>query len=230
MRTHARRLIVKTLSILSAASFTVSCVADPILMPERCPPQAIAPPIPMPTTPPAPGMVRTVVHSTDGPTTVSARAEEHFDVPSNKFSFRRQNPLCVTPCVVDLPIGKYQLTFETPAGERLSQDTDTVELKPGVNYLVRAPGKNYPSQAPVAPAWVLGAGITSFVVANFLFLGYPHLEDENTKKTLGNVSLGLNLIGLTGAISGAIWYHQEKYRLQGATQKGASTVWQTPMP
>ena len=82
------------------------------------------PRVDMPTTAPAAGNARVVLHTTDGPMRVEARADLDFVPPGSNAPPTRFGELCVTPCVVDLPPGKYKLYLTSADGGYARGDVD----------------------------------------------------------------------------------------------------------
>src|SRR5262245_10972846 len=94
----------------------VGCTNEPKILPPRAPPPRAAPPISVPSVPVPEGFGRVVLHGTDGPMRISVRADESFIPPGMSVPPTRSGELCVTPCVVDLPAGRYKLFLVSDDG------------------------------------------------------------------------------------------------------------------
>ena len=172
----------------------------------------------MPPNPPAAGLTRVVLDTTDGPMRVEARGDLEFVPPGGNLRPTRFGELCVTPCVVDLPAGKYKL-YLTPAGGTYEHgDVDIMSLREGINYYVRAPGKFDPPQwIHVLPSLVLLSGITIFVVG----AGFATSHDSGAQ-AIGWAFMAGG-VGVTTA--GGIYLYDAS---RGSTQEGATTSWWEP--
>jgi hypothetical protein len=129
----------------------------------------------------------------------------------------RSGELCRTPCVVDLPYGRYRLFLSGIGAPR--GDSDDVEIAEGLNVYRRAPG-SYETPTisnQIGPAAIVALGIvlaTAGVVASAM-------EDSHVA---GPAMIGG---GIALGIGGGIW----TYNASRATrQDGATTFWRQPIP
>jgi hypothetical protein len=161
---------------------------------------------------------RIVLDTTDGPMRVEARNDPSFVPPGGPVAATRSGELCVTPCIVDLPVGRYRLYFSaTEHVDAASGDTDDLVIpEPGEYVFRRAPGKyRTPSVTDaIAPGAVIvlsGAAL----VAGLIIAGTS--EDDSAV-----AGLGLAGVGLAGVIAGWIWAYDTS---RATRQQGATTFW-----
>lgn len=201
-----------------ALPLLVACKGEPKVLEPRSPPPRSPPPVALPAQPVPAGMGRVVLHGTDGPLRVSARADVAFVPPGMSVPPTRTGELCVTPCVVDLPHGHYRLFMSSADGTYEQSDTDDMVVRDGVNYHVRAPGKFVP------PTWIPVVPTVMMVAATAAVLGGASLMsgDDDSQKTTGGVLIG---VGLAVGIGGGLLYYDAS---RGARQEGATTQWNVP--
>jgi hypothetical protein len=197
---------------IAALSAGVGCVGSPKMLPPRAPPDAVPPPVPLPATPPANDLARVVLFTTDGPMRVVAEAAPQFQAREQP----RSGQLCVSPCVVDVPPGRYTLFFENVTPGASGGDVDEMQVPPGLTYYLRAPGRfEHPTWIPWSPFLVGVAG----VIVTSVGLG---LAASGRDATPGLIVMGAGL-GLT--IGGAIYTYDAQ---RGSIQQGATTQWSLP--
>ena len=151
---------------------------------------------------------------------VTAKFDPSFTPPGGSTERGVTGELCVTPCVVELPVGKYRLFFSPMANaDSPLGDSDDLVVNEGVTVYRRAPGL-YRTPSPVdqiPPAALFVAGVAAVSVGAIA---------AGTKDN-GSLAGGLLVSGSVAMIGGGIWGY-EKSR---ATQRdGASTVWQLGAP
>jgi hypothetical protein len=193
-----------------------ACAGEPLRLPPRELPPRLMPRVTLPATPLAPRHGRVVLEATDGPMRVVAKYDPSFVPPGGVTEQGRSGELCVTPCVVDLPVGKYRLFLSaTEAVDAASGDTDDLVVSEGLQVYRRAPGR-YETPTPidhVGPAAVLIASVTAITVGSVL------LAKEDTRAP----GVGLVIGGVVGGALGSFW----GYNASRATQQdGATTAFQ----
>jgi hypothetical protein len=190
------------------------CTGAPKELPPRAPPPRAAPPVTMPPNPPALGIARVVLGTTDGPMKIEARGDLEFVPPGTNYRPSHFGELCVTPCVIDLPVGRYKL-YLRPEGTSNSGDVDVIDLREGMNYYVRAPGRFDPPQwLHVWPSVLAIAGVTAFSVG----AGFAFGRDSGARGAGAALMVGGVVITTTGGI---LIYDASR----GSTQEGATTLW-----
>lgn len=172
----------------------------------------------MPTQPTPEGFGRVVLHGTDGPLRVTARADVAFVPPGMSVPPTRTGELCVTPCVLDLPQGHYRLFLSSADGSYEASDTDDMVVRNGVTYHVRAPGKFVP------PTWLPVLPTVIVILATGAVVGGASLvsKGDGSQKTTGGILIG---VGVAAGIGGGLLYYDAS---RGARQDGATTEWNEP--
>jgi len=205
------------LAVLGAVLLTsgIGCKGEPKVLEPRSPPPHALPPIGLPSQPIPPGYGRVVLHSTDGPLRITARADVAFVPPGTNVPATRTGELCVTPCVADLPLGHYRLFMNSADGSYAQGDTDDLRVGEGVTYHVRAPGKFEP------PTWLPVLPTVLVIVATGAFLGGVALvsQRDDSQRTTGFILMGA---GVGVGVAGGILYYDAS---RGARQDGATTEW-----
>jgi hypothetical protein len=195
-----------------------ACRGEPRALEPRSPPPRIAPNVPIPAAPVAPHHARVVLHSTDESLQITARADTAFVPPGHPVPPSRTGELCTTPCVADLPIGRYKLFMTSADGSYDQSDTDTLEVREGLNYYLRAPGKfEEPTWIPVLPTVLTVLGVAA--IAGGVALAS---NSEDTRTTGILIAGGGAALTITGGI---LMYDAGR----GAIQKGATTTWTQPL-
>jgi len=113
-------------------------------LPPPAVPEAVVPDVPAPGPSPE-GLGRLIVDVVDGPTTVTSATREPVMVDVDKGVFVSASsvsrlPLCETPCVIDLPLGRHTLAFPV-LNARRQIDLDTVEVGAHPSVYRRALGR-----------------------------------------------------------------------------------------
>jgi hypothetical protein len=194
------------------------CAGAPKELAPRTPPPRSIPPVAMPQTPPPAGRGRVVLFTTDGPMRVQARADLDFVPPGDQPPDTRMGDLCTTPCVADLPPGKYKLYLTSAEGDYSHGDVDVLDVKAGTNYYLRAPGKfESPRWIHVLPSLVVITGVTLALVG----AGLTVSEDSGARAA----GIGMMGGGVAITIAGGIYLYDES---RGSTQEGATTSWWEP--
>lgn len=194
------------------------CTGEPRVLEPRSPPSHTAPSIPVPQTPLKPGYGRVVLDGTDAPLKITARADTAFVPPGSKVEPTRVGELCVTPCVVDLPVGSYKL-YMTSADGSNEGDTDVLRVKPGLTYYRRAPGKfDPPTWIPVLPTVLIS------VAALGVLTGALMASSRNTSQQVAGYGVMVGSVAF-GGVGGVLYYNASR----GARQEGASTTWTVPL-
>jgi hypothetical protein len=195
------------------------CTNEPKVLPPRTPPPRAEPAVAVPDAPVAPGFGRVVLHGTDGPMRVAVRADESFIPPGMSVPPNRSGDLCVTPCVADLPAGRYKLFLVSADGAVPGGDVDNIEVRQGgTNYYVRAPGRSEPrTWLPVLPTVMYIAGSIA-MLGGLIMLS---AEDESNQ-AIGGVLLAGGAITIVGG--GIVYYDASR----GTQQEGATTSWWKP--
>lgn len=198
----------------------LGCAGAPRQLEPRVPPPRVVPAIALPSAPIAQGYGRVVLSTADTAMKISARADTSFIPPGATVAPTRSGDLCASPCVVDLPLGKYKL-FMTGLGRDPNHgDADELLVQPGVNYYVRAPGKFEPPEwIPVVPTILVILG-TGLLAGGALMT----LDEANSSSVIGGSMMAAGLgIGIVG---GVMTYNKGR----GTMQQGASTVWTVAAP
>ena len=204
--------------VYSLIVFMSGCTGVPKELPPRVPPARQLPNVPMPPNPPAAGLARVVLDTTDGPMRVEARGDLEFVPPGGNYRPTRFGELCVTPCVVDLPAGKYKLYLTSAGGTYSHGDVDVITIREGTNYYVRAPGKFDPPQwLHIWPSVIVLTGITVFAVG----AGFALSHDSGAQAAGFAFMAG----GVAVSTAGGIYLYDAS---RGSTQEGATTAWWEP--
>jgi hypothetical protein len=160
-----------------------------------------------------------VLDTTDGPMRVTAQADSTFVPPGASVAPSRTGELCLTPCVADLPTGRYRLFMSSAGGER--GDTDDLLVREGTTVYRRAPGKyetpSISNRVPPALVLTLGLVLTS--------VGLVVAAGSSTSSQSSSMTVGFLLTGLGGAmaVGGGFWLYDAS---RAVRQSGATTVWQ----
>jgi hypothetical protein len=172
--------------------------------------------VPWPQYPPAAGYGRVLLHGTDGPMRIVAQADASFVPPGHSVPPTRTGDLCAsTPCVADLPVGRYKLYLSSADGAFKHGDTDDLTVTEGVTYYVRAPGRYEPPEWIRVYPLVLVTAAAALIVTGAVVAA----ENEGTPRAAGIAMLG------GGAVLG-VWGGIELYDASRAKQQdGATTVW-----
>lgn len=193
-----------------------ACAGEPVQLPARSPPPREMPNVAWPPYAPAPGSGRVVLHGTDGPMHVVAQADASFVPPGHSVPPTRTGDLCqATPCVADLPVGRYKLYLTSADGSFSHGDTDDITVTEGVTYYVRAPGRYEPPEWLRVYPVVLVTAAAAMAVTGIVLAA----ENEGTPRTAGLVMIG-------GGVVLGVWGGIELYDASRAKQQeGATTIW-----
>jgi hypothetical protein len=203
-------------------SLTLSaCAGAPRQLEPRTPPPRIEPAIQLPTAPIQPGTARVVLTTTDTPMKITAQADASFVPPGATVAPTRSGELCTTPCVVDLPLGRYKLFMNAARPGTDNGDVDELLVNPGVNYYVRAPGKyEAPEWIPVVPTLLVVAGAV-LLTGGAILAG----AGDDTGSHVGGGTLMAGGLSL-GIVGGVMSYNKSRATMQ----QGATTTWTVPAP
>ena len=204
--------------VLALGLMGVGCRGEPKALGPRTPPPRVAPAVPLPPAPPPPHYGRVVLSSTDAALNITVRADTTFVPPGHPVPPNRTGELCTTPCAADLPIGRYKLYMTSADGSYSQGDTDRLDVREGVNYYIRAPGKfEEPTWLPVLPSVLVGLA-TVAVLGGAVLLS----SGEDSQQTGGAL---LIRGGIALGVGGGILYYDAS---RGAIQEGATTTWTEP--
>jgi hypothetical protein len=200
------------------ALLLAGCAGEPKRLEPAAPPPRLMPAVNLPNTPLAPNRGRVVIDTTSGPMRVTAKYDPSFTPPGGSTEQGRTGELCITPCVVDLPFGKYRLFFSPieNSGTALG-DTDDLIVGEGLTVYRRAPGQ-YRTPSPMdqlGPAALVIAGSVAVTVGALMA---AQRENSGT----GTVLLIGGVVALGG---GGVWAYDSSRATQ---QDGASTAWRVP--
>jgi hypothetical protein len=200
-------------SLISVVALS-GCAGEPRVLPPRSPPQRIMPNVRLPAQEIPERHGRVVLDTTDGSMDVAAKYDPTFVPPGGAPENTRSGELCTTPCVVDLPVGKYRLFFSAAEGtDSASGDSDDILVREGLQVYRRAAGR-YETPSPadqILPGTVLVLSAIAIPVGAVLSAG------DGGEKAVGVILIGA---GIAGAIGGGIW----AYDTTRATQQAGSSV------
>jgi len=199
---------------LTLLGLACACAGEPVrLAPAEAPPR-LMPRVQLPNTPLAPNRGRVVLDTTRGPMRVTAKYDPSFVPPGGSGEKGVSGELCVTPCVVDLPVGRYRLFFSGIQGSESSfGDSDDLVVNEGTTIYRRAPGR-YRTPSPVDQWGPAALGVVGTVA---VILGAVASRDGN-----GAAPTALIGGGAAAMIGSGIWAYD---RSRATQQDGASTVW-----
>ena len=172
----------------------------------------------LPRAPLATNRGRVVLDTVGSPMRVTAKFDPSFTPPGGATERGVSGELCVTPCVVDLPVGKYRLFFSPLENSNSALgDSDDLIVDEGITVYRRAPGL-YRTPSPtdgIGPIAVMLAGALAITAG-----ALTHKDDA----TLGT---GLLIGGGVAIVGGGIWGYDKSRATQ---QDGATSVWQLSGP
>jgi hypothetical protein len=189
------------------------------------------PAVQLPPSPPPAGEGRIVLDTTDGPMHLSMASDPSFVPPNARAAPSRAGELCLTPCVADLPFGKYRLFMTGENGEH--GDTDDLIVGEGLTVYRRAPGKYTTPTIPerVGPAILLGLGITLFtvglVMASSSAASSAAAPQGSSSGESAVPGLLLGGAGVALSIGGGVWLYEASRAIR---QRGATTSWTESQP
>ena len=199
-----------------------ACAGQPKILAPRLPPAAFAPPVALPLAPPARDHGRVVIWTTDGPMHVIAQGQQEFQ-PS-AVNGTRTGELCVSPCVVDMPPGKYKLFMTDARQGGNAGDVDDLTVGTDLTYYLRAPGRfEHPTWIPAAPTLVATLGVTLAAVGLFWAVSNAGSESSASSRP----GLMLFGVGVAVGIGGSVLIYDAQ---RGSIQQGATTSWSAPLP
>ena len=194
----------------------MGCAAIQVL-PARTAPERVRPQLSLPEVPPDPGRGRVVIATTDGPMDVTARYVEPFSGAATGGS--TSGPLCRTPCTRDLPFGRYTLYLSGLESDKGRGDAVDLEVRQGLNFFLRAPGKyETPESWPSGSVMLVVGGSLLMVVGLAVVLS----NAENSATLGGGVAtmVGGGVLTLLGA---------SQAQPRAIQQEGATTEWNEPI-
>jgi hypothetical protein len=224
-------------AVVVVAAVAVAACTPVEVAPPRAP-APIVPPVPdLHATAVPPGSQRVVLDAEPGPAEVSRVTSETEVGATSAFGFRsyrslppmaqRQTQLlCITPCVVDLPIGAHKLVFheETADGSPGRSSSATIAVHGGPPMVVRHAIGN--ETITYSAGWLLGfvgltLGIALTATGGMMFAfgattkpgpGTNTNWNPNTfyavGATVGGIGLLLDVTGILGIVLGRP-HHQE---------------------
>jgi hypothetical protein len=199
---------------------SVGCLGTPKILPPRTPPAAVPPPVALPATPLKPGRGRVVIYTTDGPMRVVAEAGQQFQPEAAELP--HSGELCVSPCVVDIPTGRYKLYLQSLQNGGSTGDVDDLQVQSGLTYYLRAPGRfDHPTWIPWGPTLLVVAGLLITIAGVGWAAGN---SSGSSSATPGLITLGLGVGIMIGG--GAYIYDAQR----GSIQQGATTQWSGSLP
>jgi hypothetical protein len=185
------------------------------------------PAVQLPPSPPARGTGRVVFDTTDGPMRVSITSDPTFVPPGGSAPPSRSGELCLTPCVADLPQGKYRLFMYAEGGQQAG-DSDDLVVGEGMTVYRRAPGKyttpTITERVPPAIVTVLGVVLFSVGLSLTTVSAAPSTNGSSNSPLPG---LLLGGIGLGLGIGGGVWFYETS---RATRQRGATTMWTESQP
>jgi hypothetical protein len=205
--------VISRAAAVLLAVVSAGCAGEPRVLPPREPPSRVAPTVPMPASAVPAGHGRVVLDAVDGPMRVVAKYDPSFVPPGGSAPATRSGELCVTPCVVDLPKGRYRLFMSATGGtDSATGDVDDLVLDEGTYVYRRAPGRyKTPSiYDGIAPAALMVVSITAMTIGGVM------LSDADGR-VVGGVLVGG---GIAGTIGSGIWGYDAS---RAETQDGATT-------
>ncbi len=195
-----------------------ACSGAPRQLEPRTPPSRAELRVTLPSSEIPRGHGRVALGATDGPMRVVSRRSRTSPTPDAQAMPTRTGDLCVTPCVVDLPIGRYDLHLSSADGSVEHEDEDQLVVGPGTSYYLRAPGRYEPADwVQVGPAFAL-VGAIILVIAGTGTLAASS-RGSSSRPVTGAVMLG----GGIGLGIGAWLWNDEAGR--ATAQEGATTFW-----
>ncbi len=201
-----------------------SCAGEPRVLPPRTPPERQVPNVALPQRAPAGGEGRVVLDTTDGPMRVTVQSDPTFVPTGFDRPPSRVGELCITPCVADLPVGRYRLFLSSTTAEATG-DTDDLTLGAGLTVYRRAPGKyETPSFSNALPPALL-LSVSVLAVSLGTMFGSLAIATGDSRAATG--SLIVAGLGVAGCIGGGIWLYDARRAIQ---QNGATTTWQEATP
>jgi hypothetical protein len=197
------------------------CAGEPRRLAAAQAPPRLVPSVRLPDTPIAPNHGRVVLDTTSGPMRVTAKYDPSFTPPGGSIEKGLGGELCTTPCVVDLPVGRYRLFFSATANAESSLgDSDDLIVNPGLTVYRRAPGR-YQTSSPadqVGPVALFAAGVLAVTIGAALLSAHAASKDGDQA-----APAALIVGGSAALIGGGVWSYD---RSRATQQDGASTVWQ----
>jgi hypothetical protein len=220
-------------------ALAISC-AKQIPPPEA--PTQVTPNVKIPAAPPS-GVGRVVIDVTDGPAVIEEVVSQtvvNTQQSSGTFTKTAQyngppikRRLCVSPCVLDLPVGPHVLSFTT-TGNNAKTDKTTIIFSEVPMVYRRSLGTKEKKPAWFAGIGGAGVGATLFTIGLVgLFVGNNALGEESANNvgagagplTLADVSIGgsLGLMFAGAVVGGAGGFLMKKN--QPISQQGSETFW-----
>jgi hypothetical protein len=226
-------------ALLAAPS--IGCGAITVARPSPPPaPRRVEPTAPnLPVDPPPAGQARVVLDVEGEQAKVSrvvammnydAPRKARLDTVTPLAPARSEEPLCVTPCAVDLRHGAHTFVFTSTADPLRSSTADVVLPSTGTTTIVRhaigSEGHMTPSYVGGASLLLLGTGLT--LMGTVLTLagtfGKPTMQDDGTMSDPqalllpGTIVLGS---GLLMTIGGVVLMSKNR----PVQQQGSTTTW-----
>ena len=213
------------LATSGAVAILAGCAGEPRILEPRTRPDPQMPAVALPPTLPPANQGRVVLDTTDGPMRITMQNDPTFRPPGTPPTGARTGELCITPCVVDLPLGRYRLFMTNVQGDPRG-DSDDLEVTEGTTFYRRAPGTyTTPTIADgIAPATIALLGAVAIGVGGVLLASQTGSHDQDNHSVEGGLLLG---VGIAALIGGGIWVYDASRARQ---QDGATTSWRQPFP
>jgi hypothetical protein len=185
------------------------CVIKNLPAPAR--PDRTVPVLAMPPPPANPGQGQVAIESIDGPATVEAvLADERWSGTYVSGTATRTAPVCVAPCVANLPFGQHKLRVVDVANPHLSgTETITVGASPSVYRVKLGDNSRYMGRAVLGMFLDIYGGTTGLIGLAMM-----------TSSSSSDIGSGLFV---TGAIALGIGLIVGRHSLVG--QPSAGTQW-----
>jgi hypothetical protein len=223
------------------AASAEGCAAIGIERPNPPPqPRRVEPTAPgLPTDAPGAGQARVVLDAEGEQANVSrvvatmnydGPRKARLDAPTPLAPMRAEEPLCVTPCAVDLRHGSHTFVFTSTSNPMRSSTTDVVlptnASTTFVRHAIGSEGHMNPSYVGGAALLLGGGGLTVMgslmtVIGAF---GKPTMQDDGTMSTPevflvpGLITLGAGLLMTAGGIT-------LMAKNRPVQQRGSTTTW-----
>jgi hypothetical protein len=227
--------------VTALAASAMGCSGITIMRPNPPPaPRQVEPTAPtIPTDPPPTGQARVVLDAEGEQAKVSrvvavmnydGPRKGRLDAPTPLAPMRAEEPLCITPCAVDLRHGAHTFVFASTDNPMRSSTTDVVLPSNAsttfVRHAIGSEGHMNPSYVGGAALLLLGTGLAAMgaIVTAVGGLGKPTAQDDGTMSNPGALLLPGTIVlgsGLLMAAGGVVMMSKNR----PVQQRGSSTTW-----